>query len=150
MLSEFDALRIQVRMAIDNLKPPQSFNVVFIKENSPPPPAPDLLFTTPENKRLVLDYVEKFAPSGPTDPMPALTRAFAMKPELIYLLCDPSDFPDKKAVIDLIHKNNPNNKIMINCIGFEVHDDASKKYLDDIAKETKGMHKDIGAKDLVN
>ena len=150
MLSEFDNLRVQLRKSIDDLRPPQSFNVVFIKENSPPPPAPELLFTTPENKRLVLDYVEKFSATGPTDPIPALTRAFAMKPELIYLLCDPSDFPDRKAVLDLIHKANPDGKIKINCIGFEVHDAASSKYLDEISKQTGGMHKDVTSKDLLD
>ena len=150
-LSEFDILRGELHKAIDNLVPSENFNVLFLRENAPVPPGGGkLLSATPENKRLVLDYIEKLAPSGPTDPMPALTRAFAMKPNLIFLLCDPSDFPDRKATIDLIHKNNPDNKIVINCIGFEVHDDASRKYLDDIARETGGIHKEVTGKDLLN
>jgi hypothetical protein len=148
MMSEFDDLRSVLRQSVAALKPPQAFNVVFIQEEAPPPPAPDLLFVTPENKKLVEDYVDKFTPRGPTDPLPALKTAFAMHPQLVYFLIDPSDFPDKNAVIDLVHRESAGGKVKMNIIAFEGHDAANEQFLSKLSKETGGQFKFITGADL--
>ena len=140
MMSEFDNLRTELRHTVDALKPPQEFNVVFIQEDAPPPPAPNLLFVTPENKKLVEDYVDKFTPRGPTDPLPALKTAFAMHPQLVYFLVDPSDFPDKKAVIDLVRKQAVAGKIKMNVSPFSGDDVEGEKFLKQLADETGGNY----------
>ena len=140
MMSEFDNLRAELRHTVAALKPPQEFNVVFIQEDAPPPPAPDLLFVTPETKKLVEDYVDKFTPRGPTDPLPALKTAFGMHPQLIYFLVDPSDFPDKKAVIDLVRKQAVAGKIKMNVTPFTGDDVEGEKFLKQLADETGGNY----------
>jgi hypothetical protein len=148
MMSSFDALRVQLRTAISNLRPPQSFDIVFINDKSPPPLSPALLFTTPENKRKAMEYVDTMAPRGGTDPLPAITKAFELQPEMIFLLIDPSDFPDKQAVISLVAKQNAKAKIKLNIIAFEGHDVENEKFLKELATQSGGIYKYISSKEL--
>lgn len=148
MMSSFDALRVQLRTAVQNLRPPQSFDIVFINEHNPPPLAPALLFTTPENKRKAQEYVDTMAPRGGTNPLPAITKAFELQPEMIFLLIDPSDFPDKQAVIDLVAKQNTKSKIKLNILAFEGKDAENEKFLKDLATQSGGVYRFITEKDL--
>ena len=150
MQSAFDNLRIQLRTAVQNLRAPQSFDIVFINEHNPPPLAPSLLFVTPENKRKAQEYVDTMAPRGGTNPLPALEAAFKLQPELIYFLVDPSDFPDRKAVSDLVKAKAGGGKIKLNIIAFEGHDAENEKFLADLAKETGGVFKFVTKEQLAN
>ena len=149
MLPSFDNLRNEVRKSISNLKLPQSFDIVFINENKPPPLAPALLICTPENKRKAAEYVDTMAPRGGTDPLPALEKAFALQPQLIYFLIDPSDFPDQKAVLELVSKQDAKGKIKMNIISFEGDDNPKNQaFLAQLAKQTGGVFKTLTAKEL--
>jgi hypothetical protein len=150
MVTMFDALRLQVNKAIDVLSPPQAFNIVFINDENPPPPSPDLMFVNPDNKRLAKEYVKKATSRGGTNPLPALTKAFEMKPDLIYFLIDPSDFPDKQQVIDLVHKNARDGRVKMNIIAFEGNDPDNKAFLKKLAEETGGKFEFKTAADLDN
>jgi hypothetical protein len=150
MMSAFDALRVQLRTAVQNLRPPQSFDIVFINEHNPPPLSPTLLFVTPENKRKAQEYVDVMAPRGGTNPLPALEAAFKLGPELIYFLIDPSDFPDKKAVLDLVNAKAMGGKVKMNIIAFEGKDAENEKFLSDLAKSTGGVYRYVSEKDLMN
>ena len=147
MMPSFDALRVQIRATLQNMRPPQSFNIVFINEQNVPPLAPSLLFVTPENKRRGVDYMEAMAPRGATDPLPALAKAYAMQPELIFLLVDPGDFPDKKAVLDLVSAKG--GKVKINVIGFDGHDVENEAYLKALAERTGGRYSHVSREDLM-
>jgi von Willebrand factor type A domain len=148
MMSSFDSLRVQLRQAVTNLRLPQQFDIVFINEHNPPPLAPTLLFVTPENKRKAQEYVDTMAPRGGTNPLPALEKAFGLQPELIYFLVDPSDFPDKKAVLDLVNAKAAGGKIKMNIIAFEGNDPENNKFLQDLAKSTGGVYRFVTSKDL--
>jgi len=148
MMQEFDNLRVELRKAIDGLRPPQSFNVVFFQENAPPPPDKSLLFASPDNKRKVYDYVDKYAPRGPTDPVPAIKVAFGMHPELIYFLCDPSDFPDPKGTIALFKSLNVGGTVHVNTIAFLEHDEEGEKTLKQIASDSGGIFKYVSEADM--
>jgi hypothetical protein len=150
MMSAFDALRVQLRTAVTNLRMPQSFDIVFINEHNPPPLGPQLLLVTPENKRKAQEYVDTMAPRGGTNPLPALETAFKLQPELIYFLIDPSDFPDKKAVLDLVNAKAAGGKIKMNIIAFEGKDPENEKFLSDLAKSTGGVYRYVSEKDLMN
>ena len=150
MSSAFDSLKVQLRATISGLRPPQSFNIIFINDKNPPPLAPALLFTTPENKRKADDYVDTFAARGGTEPLPALEKAFAMQPDLIYLLIDPSDFPDKPKILEMMNKQNAKAKIKLNIIAFEGKDPENEKFLKDLAAQSGGVYKYVNQQDLMN
>ena len=150
MSSAFDSLKVQLRAAVSGLQPPQSFNIIFINDKNPPPLAPALLFTTPENKRKADDYVDTFAARGGTEPLPALEKAFAMQPDMIYLLIDPSDFPDKPKILEMVNKQNAKAKIKLNIIAFEGKDAENEKFLKDLAAQSGGVYKYVNQQDLMN
>ena len=149
MMSSFDDLRRQLKMAVGGLRPPQSFNIIFINDKNPPPLAPELLFASPENKRKAEEYVETMAPRGATEPLPALEKAYGMKPELINLLMDPTDIPNRKLMLDLITKHSTGGKIKLNIIAFEgTADPDVTKFLKELATSSGGQYVFKTAKDL--
>ena len=148
MMSSFDALRAQVHIAIQNLQTSQSFGIVFINEHNPPALAPTLLPATLENKRKALEYVDAMAPRGGTEPLPGLEKAFALQPDLIYLFVDPSCFPDKKAILDLVVKQNLNHVTKLNIIAFEGGDPDNQKFLKELALRSGGLYRFLSEKDL--
>jgi uncharacterized protein with von Willebrand factor type A (vWA) domain len=148
MMMKFDGLRVELRKAVDALRPPQSFQIIFFQETSCSPVDPKgLLFVTPENKRRAFDFVDKTAPRGSTDPIPALDMAFKQDAELIFLLTD-GDFPDNKAVLDEIHKLNPDKKVRINTIAFMDHDEEYEKLLRKIADENGGAFRFVSEAEM--
>ncbi len=149
MSTSFDSLKVQLRAAVSGLRPPQSFNIIFINDKNPPPLAPALLFTTPENKRKADEYVDTFAARGGTEPLPALEKAFAMQPDMIFLLIDPSDFPDKPKILELVNKQNAKAKIKLNIIAFEGKDPENEKFLKDLAAQSGGVYKFVNEKELM-
>jgi hypothetical protein len=147
MMPQFDALRVELRKSIDALRPPQSFNVVFFQENAPPPLDKNLLFASPDNKRRMHDYIDKYTPRGPTDPNPAIRIAFAMHPDVIFFLCDPSDFPDPRATIDLFGSLNDGN-CRVNTIAFIEHDEQGEAMLRLISSKSKGTFCYVSEQDM--
>ena len=148
MMPDFDALRDQLRNSIHDLRPPQSFDIIFINEHNPPPMARSLLFATPESKSRAKEYVDSMQPRGGTDPLPAMTKAFALEPDLIYFFIDPTCFPDKKALVELVAEQNRKSPIKLNIIAFEGHDPENALFLKKLATESGGTYKFMSEKDL--
>jgi hypothetical protein len=149
MMSAFDALRGQTRLAIQGLRPPQSFDIVFINDRNPPPLSPTLLFVTPEAKRRAVEYLDTMAPRGATQPLAAMERAFALQPDVVHLLIDPSDFPDQQAVLDLVKAKAAGGKIRLEIIAFEGRDEKTEAFLKSLAELTRGSYRFITQRDLV-
>jgi hypothetical protein len=150
MMNLFDTLRMELRKAVDTLKPIQSFDIIFFSEDSYVALDKQLLLAVPENKRKAYDFLDKTAPHGSSDPIPGLRLAFATNPQLMYLLTD-GDFPNNAQIIEELKKLNANKKTKINTIAFggEAGDDYHK-FLDQIAKEHGGMFKHVREADLRN
>jgi hypothetical protein len=148
MMASFDSLRVQLRKALQNLQVSQSFGIVFINEHNPAPLAPALLYATPENKRKGIAYAEAMAPRGGTDPLPAFKRAFELRPQLIYFLIDPTDFPDRAAVLDLVRTQAGDGRVKLNIIAFQGHDAENERFLKDLANTTGGVYRFITAREL--
>jgi hypothetical protein len=148
MMASFDALRMQLRKAVQNLQVSQSFDILFINEHDPAPLAPALLYATPENKRKAIEYADTMAPRGATNPLPALKRAFALRPQLIYFLIDPTDFPDRAAVLDLVRAQAGDGRVKLNIIAFEGHDAENERFLNELAGATGGVYRFVTADEL--
>lgn len=145
MLDMFDSLRVQLRSSIDRLRPIQSFNVIFFKdEGVATVDKSSLLPATPENKHKAFEFLNDFDPRGQTNPLPSLELAFKQGPELVYILTD-GNFPDNDAVIRLCQQKNASKRIKINTIAFvpkSSRNDPQKlefvKVLKQIAEENGG------------
>ena len=94
--------------------------------------------------------MDTFAARGGTEPLPALEKAFAMQPDMIYLLIDPSDFPDKPKILEMVNKQNAKAKIKLNIIAFEGKDPENEKFLKDLAAQSGGVYKYVNQQDLMN
>jgi len=150
MMEQFDLLRAELSRTLSKLNQRQFVNVVFMQESAKPPIDPNLLIASPENKRKLLDFVDGYTCRGPTDPIPALKTAFAMNPQLVYFLCDPSDFPEPAKTIELCKSMSTNGgkKCKIVTIAFENHDEEGEKTLKQIAADSGGQFKFITSQDL--
>jgi hypothetical protein len=147
MLPKFDALRAELRKAIDQLKPNQRFDIIFFAQDAYVTLDPQLQYAVPENKRQAYDLLDKTAPHGTSDPIPGLRAAFATHPELIFLLTD-GDFPNNDQVRQEIRKLNPGQKIVINTIAFFDRGEQYEQLLKQIADETKGAFKFVTEEEL--
>ena len=138
MIDKFSLLREQLDRSIAALKPVQSFNVIFFRdERAAALSDRGLLTGVAENKRRAHRFVEEVVPSGTTDPLPALELALRQKPELIYLLTD-GDFPNNAAVLASIRRHNPGGRLRINTIAFVERGDGYEQVLKTIAAENGG------------
>jgi hypothetical protein len=157
MLEMFDSLRVEIRKSVENLRPVQSFNVIFFQDRAAS--AADrtsLMPATPEAKRRAYDFLDQVSPRGSTDPIPALEMAFRQRPELIYLLTD-GDFegPGNEAVVEYCRRMTADGKIKINTIAFVSRQDrndpqqlAFVKALQEISKNSGGRFKHVTDDDM--
>lgn len=146
MLSVFDNLRVEMRKSIENLKPVQSFNIVFFSDDQALVLEKNgLVMATPDNKRKAFDFIEKSFARGTTNPMPAIKAAFASGPELVYCLTDGFDaVASFDEVAQEFRKHNTNNKVKVNTLLIESSDQPELvAILKRIAKENGGNFKAI-------
>ena len=91
------------------------------------------------------EFIDGVVPQGETDPSKAIERAFACKPEVIYLLTD-GEFD--RQIIDLCKRLNAGGKVTVHTIGFLNQSGAD--VLKQIAKENGGNFKQVTEKDLAD
>ena len=146
-MQEFDNLRVEVhRPSKDSSRRNPSMS--SSSRRTPPPIDKGLLFATAGNKQKIYDFVDKYAARGPTDPVPAIKIAYSMHPDLIFFLCDPSDFPDPKGTIELFKSLNTDHKCRVNTIAFLEHDQEGEATLKQISKDSGGDFKYVSQEDL--
>jgi hypothetical protein len=143
MINKMATLKDELNKAVVGLKPIQSFDIIFYQDVKVEPFQPTLVPATPESKRRAGTYLEGVTATGTTDPIPALTKALQLKPQLLYFLTDAADFPDPQALLDTIKKYNPDRKIKINTILF-VENKAEHEKNADSEGLMKGIAKDNG------
>jgi hypothetical protein len=139
MMGKLDTVAQKVSAAIDVLRPPQGFDVIFFNEYNSEPIWPELRFVNPASKLAAKEKLAHVVTHGRTDPLPALKRAFKLQPDLIFFLIDPSDFPDKQAVVDLVRQNAAGGRTTMNVIAYAGHDEDNEKFLRQLAAETHGV-----------
>jgi len=149
MMTKFDTLRQELRKAADGLKPIQSFDIIFFSEDSFVALDPkSLLLATPETKRKAYDFLDKTAPHGSSDPIPGLRAAFAVQPQLIYILTD-GDFPNNAQVLEEVRKLNKDKKVKVNTIAFMDRGEEYEKLLKQLADENgPGLFKFVSDSEL--
>ncbi|MBL0922173.1 MAG: hypothetical protein IBJ10_08615, partial [Phycisphaerales bacterium] len=93
MVSAFASVARELRRSIDGLGSGQWFQVVLFNESAIETPRGlwgvaegSLIRATPENRRAVFRWLENVRPERRSDPLPALERAMAFRPDLVFLL----------------------------------------------------------------
>jgi len=147
MMTKFDALRTELRKAVDHLQPTQQFDIIFFAADKYIALDNQLQHALPETKRKAYDLLDKTAPHDTSDPIPGLRAAFAANPEMIFMLTD-GDFPNNQQVLDEIKKLSAGKRVVVNTIAFFDRGEEYEKLLKQIADETKGTFRFVTEQEL--
>ena len=137
-------VKFDLKRCIGELSEDREFHIIFYSSGPPVEmPARRLVKATEANKQLARDFIDGVIAEGETDPTEAIERAFAVKPEIIYLLAD-SEFD--RAIVDLVKRLNVDAKVTVYTIAFLRREGES--VLNDIAEQNGGRCKFVSEKDL--
>jgi Mg-chelatase subunit ChlD len=148
MMNKFETLRRLMRQAVDSLQRNQQFAIIFFSEDKFLALDRELLPAVPETKRKAYDFLDKTAPHGSSDPIPALQVAFRGNPDTVFLLTD-GDFPNNDQVIQELRRLNKDKRVKINTIAFMDRGEAYERLLRQIADETGGTFRFVSQTDGV-
>ena len=144
MTDSLDIVKLELKRSLFDLAAENEFHVIFFSSGpSVEMPTRRLVPATDRNRGLAFEFIDGVIARGETDPSQALERAFAAKPDLIYLLTD-GEFD--RAVIDLIKRLNVGGKVRVYTIGFLY--DGGREILTKIAADNGGEYKFVAEKDL--
>jgi hypothetical protein len=140
MINKMAMVKGELNKAVVNLKPAQSFDMIFFHDVKGERSQPALVPANTENKRKFQTYLEKVTSGGTGDPIPTLVAVFKLKPQLIYLLTDADHVPDP----EVIKKLNSDMKTRINTIllvGNAEKNAHSEGLLKKIAADSRGNYR---------
>ena len=137
MTDSIDFVKAEVKRSIGQLPEEAQFNVIFFS-SGPPIAMQDrqLARATVRDKASAFEFVDGVDARGETDPSDALKRAFALNPELIYLL---TDGELDGAVADLVGHLNLRRKVTLHAVAFVYP--HSEQVLKQIARENGGRYR---------
>ena len=142
----------ELARSLGNLSPQQSFAVIYFQANNAVETPPVGRFTpaTNQNRTAAIEWIKKnVVPAGGTNPLVAIEKALALKPDVIFLLSqDITGYGQFEVDLDdlmtLLDKMNPKNRetgrrlTQINCIQFVSEDRL--KAMERIAREHGGAN----------
>jgi hypothetical protein len=144
MLATFDAVRRELIRSTEGLRRSQRFHVIFFNAGDPlENPPKKLVPATGMNKKALADFLGTIQAEGSTDPIPAMRRAFDVKPDLVYFLTD-GDFDP--ALLDWLRKWNRNEQVRIFTLAYVSQ--AGRILLEQISREHNGEFKFISEHDI--
>jgi hypothetical protein len=135
MLDTFDFVRAELTKSISSLRRSQRFHVIFFNAGPLLENPPERLVHAIEgNRKAFFEFLETVTPTGSTDPLPAMYRAFELKPDLIYLLSDGLKFPPD--ILQRLDVLNRSRDTVISTIAYL--DPLGRQILEQIAREQGG------------
>ena len=145
MMTTFDAVREEMKRSVSGLRRSQRFHVIFFNagpllENRPKKLVPA---TTSQQERL-FEFLDTIQAEGATDPIPAMGRAFAVNPDLIYFLTD-GDFDP--LLEEKLRAWNRDKQVRIFTIAYVSQ--AGRELLERIAREHNGEFKFVSEHDIL-
>lgn len=145
MMTTFDAVRQELRKSVEGLRRNQKFHVIFFNAGPPLENRPKKLIpATGAQKRRLYEFIDAIQAEGSTDPIPAMERAFAVRPDLIYFLTD-GDFDP--ALLEKLRIWNKGKKVKL--YTFAYVSQAGRVLLEQIAREHDGEFKFISEHDIL-
>ena len=135
-----------MKRSLGELTDEYEFHVIFYSQGPPVEmPTRRLVNATERNKELAYEFIDSIIPYSETDPSKALERAFACRPEVIYLLTD-GEFD--RGIIDLVRRLNVGKKTVVHTICFMYR--SGEPVLQQIANENGGSYRFVAEADLAN
>ena len=144
MLTTINGVKKELRESIMKLRRSQKFHVIFF--NAGPPlenPPRRLVSAIKAHKQNAFRFVERIVPKGGTDPRPAMRRAFAVHPDLIYFLTDGEFDP---ALVEMLRKLNRDKQVRIFTIAYVSRTGAP--LLEQIAREHNGRYRFVSEDEI--
>ena len=148
MTDSIDFVKAELTRSVAELGEDVEFHVIFYSSGPPVEmPTRRLVHATQRNKGLAYEFIDRIVPEGETDPSKALQRAFAVRPELIYLLTD-GEFD--RGIIDLVKRLNAGGRARVFTIGFLYTQPGTtaEGVLKQIARQNGGEYKFVSEQDL--
>ncbi|MGB7158186.1 MAG: hypothetical protein WBD40_08980, partial [Tepidisphaeraceae bacterium] len=153
---KFKLLKQQVSNATNSLTPESSFNVIFFcgGDNDAEwaqPFSHKLEEAIPETKQKFREFLAGFQVVGKgTNPLPALRRAFLLRPDVVYFLTDGefNNVVGYEQVMAEVRKLNVGKRVRLNTIAFMSEDENAESVLQRLADEHKGKFKKVSDRDL--
>ncbi|MCX5669777.1 MAG: VWA domain-containing protein [Planctomycetota bacterium] len=144
MTDSLEIVKYELKRSIGELDEESEFHVIFYSTGPVVEmPTRRLVHATERNKQMAFEFIDLVIAMGGTDPSQAIERAFAVKPDLVYLLTD-GEFD--RAVADLVKRRNADGRVKVCTIGFLYH--PKDPVLVDIAERNGGQYKFISEADL--
>ena len=150
MTDSIDFVKAELTRSVAELGEDVEFHVIFYSSGPPVEmPTRRLVHATQRNKGLAYEFIDRIVPEGETDPSKALQRAFAVQPELIYLLTD-GEFD--RGIIDLVKRLNAGGRTRVFTIGFLYTRPGTpaEGVLKQIAGQNGGEYKFVSEQDLAS
>ncbi len=144
MLDTFDHVRAEMRRSISALRRSQKFHVIFFNSGPPLENSPERLVSAirAQKERFYL-FLQNVYPEGSTDPAPAMRRAFATEPDLIYFLTDGDFNPNLVSKLDRWNKDR-----LVKIFTIAYFDRSGAALLETIARRNDGQFRFVSEDDL--
>lgn len=146
----FAEIRREMLRSIGQLEEEQKFHIVLFAGGRPLEPyAGGLVPADREHKSKAASFLARVKPAGRTDPVPAMSRAFAVlrgsrsESQLICLLTDGA-FPDERRVMRAIGRYNSSGRVRINTYLYGDGNSYAAGMLHRIATENGGRFVRVG------
>jgi von Willebrand factor type A domain len=146
MMTVMSNLKKELNKTISPLTAEQSFDLVFFGgEAKPMIFKPKLVPASSYNKKASQDWIKDMTGSGSTNPIPAIKAAFALRPDVIFVLTDGFDNADSLDEIAIAFRNlNPGHHVKVNTILIKSSQGEELiSILQRIAKENGGTFKEV-------
>ncbi len=140
MCNSIDYVKSELKRCIGEVGEDNEFHIIFFS-SEPPAEMPQrrLVAANRRNKRLAYEFIDSVEWRGKNDAAEGLRRAFACRPDMIYLLTDGlmgGDVGDLRAAIDLVKHLNVGGKTVVNTIDFLYRSEGNA--LKQIAEQNNG------------
>ena len=144
MLGTFGHVRAELERSITALRRSQKFHVIFFNSGKPlENPPKELVPAIKAQKARFFEFMEQIYPEGRTDPAPAMRRALAAEPDVVYFLTD-GEFD--RDLIPKLDGWNRHRQVRIFTIAY--FDQSGAELLEEIAREHGGEFKFVSEDEL--
>jgi len=144
MTDSLDFVKYELKRSLQELGETAEFHIVFFSSGPPMEMATRrLVAATPRNRGMAMEFIDTVIATGGTDPVQAMERAFAVQPDVIYLLTD-GEFD--QAIVGHVKRLNAGGRVRVSTIGFLYY--PNNRVLREIAAQNGGEYKFVSEADL--
>ncbi len=144
MLTTLQGVKKELVESISKLRRTQKFHVIFFNTGAPLENPPRRMVNAIQaHKNDTFEFIEQITAGGGTDPRLAVRRAFAVEPDLVYLLTDGEFDPQ---LVDVLNQLNRNRRVRVFTIAYVSR--AGADLLERIAREHNGEFRFVSEDDI--